>query len=314
MKRLFLFIICASATFVAISSERQLLTMEDAILNRNLTPKNYKTLWSEAHTGYILHPTDSLALAINIRTGKEKMVKQPKDDTTPCAHAVLEGNNIIWVAADGTRERITDFTDPNIVCGSSVSRNEFGISGGLFPAPDGKQLAFYCKDESQVTTFPLLNINSRTGSLVEIKYPMNGMASERLSAAVYDSTNKQVIYLNITDFDPERYITNLTWSPDSSRIYVQVLDRAQKNMHLNCYDAHSGAFIATLLTEHNDRFVEPQYPLYFIESNPDQFIYTTDNRHGYKNLYLYTLSTGELRRLTNVDADVEYLGQGARSV
>ena len=314
MKRLFLFIICAGTAFAAISSERRLLTMEDAILNRKLTPKNYETLWSEAHPGYILHPTDSLSIATNIRTGKETKIDLPKADSTPRSHAELEGNNIVWVAADGTRERITDFTDPNIVCGSSVSRNEFGISGGLFPAPDGKQLAFYRKDESQVTTFPLLDINSRTGSLVEIKYPMNGMASELVSAGVYDSTSKQVIYLNVTDFDSERYITNLTWSPDSRRIYVQVLDRAQKNMHLNCYDAHSGAFIATLLTEHNDRFVEPQYPLYFIKNNPDQFIYTTDNRHGYKNLYLYTISTGELRRLTSVDADVEYLGQDARSV
>ena len=176
MKRLFLFIICAGTAFVAISSERRLLTMEDAILNRKLTPKNYETLWSEAHPGYILHPTDSLSLATNIRTGKETKIDLPKADSTPRSHAELEGNNIVWVAADGTRERITDFTDPNIVCGSSVSRNEFGISGGLFPAPDGKQLAFYRKDESQVTTFPLLDINSRTGSLVEIKYPMNGMA------------------------------------------------------------------------------------------------------------------------------------------
>ncbi|MDT3366405.1 MAG: hypothetical protein LIQ26_03905, partial [Bacteroidota bacterium] len=30
-----------------------------------------------------------------------------------------------------------------IVYGESVSRNEFGIDGGLFPSPDGKKLAFY---------------------------------------------------------------------------------------------------------------------------------------------------------------------------
>ncbi|MBQ7856008.1 MAG: DPP IV N-terminal domain-containing protein [Alistipes sp.] len=314
MKRYFLLIICAVAHLTALSAERRLLTMEDAILNRSLAPKNYKTAWSEAYPGYVLHPTDSLCLATNIRTGKQKMVARPAAATTSQPHAEVEGNNIVWVAEDGSRERITDFSDRNIVCGSSVSRNEFGINGGLFLSPDGKRLAFYRKDESQVTTFPLLDITSRTGTLVEIKYPMNGMASERVSVGVYDSANKQTIYLDVSDFDDERYITNLTWSPDSRRIYVQVLDRAQKHMHLNCYDAADGTFIATLLTEQNDRFVEPQYPLYFLGDNPDKFIYTTDNRHGYKNLYLYTISTGELRRLSNVDADVEYLGQDSRAV
>ena len=308
-------LVCAATVLGASAQERRLLTMEDAILNRELTPKNYRIEWNSAYTkGEYLHRTEHGEWrAIDVRTGKERTIEAPQPQLKT-AHAELRENNIVWVEADGTERRVTNFEDKNIVCGATVSRNEFGISGGLFPSPDNQRLAFYKKDESRVTTFPLLDISTRTGSLVEIKYPMNGMPSERIEVGVYNVESGETIYLNVTDFDCERYITNLTWSPDSQRIYAQVLDRAQKNVHLNAYDAANGAFIKTLLTEHDDRFVEPQYPLYFLKDDNSKFIYTTNNRDGYRNLYLYSLGDGTLQRLTETDADVEYVGQCDRAI
>ncbi len=308
-------LVCVATILGVTAQERRLLTMEDAILNRDLTPKNYRVEWNSAYTkGEYLHRTEQGEWrAIDVRTGKERAIEAPQPKPK-VAHAELRENNIVWVEADGTERSVTNFEDKNIVCGATVSRNEFGISGGLFPSPDNKRLAFYKKDESHVTTFPLLDISTRTGSLVEIKYPMNGMPSERIEVGVYDVESGATVYLNVTDFDCERYITNLTWSPDSQRIYAQVLDRAQKNVHLNVYNASDGAFIKTLLTEHDDRFVEPQYPLYFIKGDSTKFIYTTNNRDGYRNLYLYSLVDDTLQRLTATDADVEYVGQCDRAV
>ncbi len=313
MRRLLLYVAIFIAG-VASAEERKLLTMEDAILNRDLVPKNYEIHFSAKNLKIYEHFKGGVIEQYDIRSGK--LV-----DTLPILlnmrnpfreKASLKDNNIIWHDAEGKKFKVTDFTDKNIVCGQAVSRHEFGIDGGLFPSPDKSFLAFYQKDESHVTTFPLLDITSRTGSLVEIKYPMNGMASERVSVGVYNVAEDCTIYLAVTDFDEERYITNLTWSPDSKRIYVQVLNRAQKEMHLNAYDAASGAFVATILTEKNERWVEPQNPLRFIDS--DRFIYTTDNRDGYKNLYVHTLSTGKTERLTKVDADVAYLAHDSRNV
>ena len=313
MRRLLLYVAIFIAGVVS-AEERKLLTMEDAILNRDLVPKNYEIHFSAKNPKIYEHFKGGVIEQYDIRSGK--LV-----DTLPILlnmrnpfreKASLKDNNIIWHDAEGKKFKVTDFTDKNIVCGQAVSRHEFGIDGGLFPSPDKSFLAFYQKDESHVTTFPLLDITSRTGSLVEIKYPMNGMSSERVSVGVYNVAEDRTIYLAVTDFDEERYITNLTWSPDSKRIYVQVLNRAQKEMHLNAYDAASGAFVATILTEKNERWVEPQNPLRFIDS--DRFIYTTDNRDGYKNLYVHTLSTGKTERLTKVDADVAYLAHDSRNV
>ena len=227
-------------------------------------------------------------------------------------YAYTKENNLYCF--DGEKEHaITNFADKNIVCGQTVSRNEFGIDGGIFISPDAKKIAFYKKDESAVTDFPLLDITTRTGSLKNIKYPMNGMSSEVVSLGVYDIAKQSTVYLEVTDFDKERYLTNITWSPDSQRIYIQVLDRAQKNIHLNSYDAETGKLLKNILSEHNDRWVEPQHPLVFLESDPTKFIYSTDNRDGYWNLYLCD-DAGNIERLTKTDASVQYVAQDAKAV
>ena len=98
-----------------------------------------------------------------------------------------------------------------------MMRNEFGFEKGWEWAPDGLQVAFYKKDQSRVTDFPLLNIQTRTGELKLLKYPMNGMASELLQVGIYNFTTGATAWLDVTDFSEERYITNLSWSPDSKR-------------------------------------------------------------------------------------------------
>ena len=313
MRKFILFAALCVAS-VAWGEGRKLLTMEDAILNRDLIPQNYEIRFNkELPTVYERFENHEIK-RYDIRTG-EVVESVPLRIGMPNPfrnRASVKENNVIWHDADGRIFKVTDFSDKNIVCGQAVSRHEFGIDGGLFHSPDKSLVAFYQKDESKVSTFPLLDITSRTGSLVEIKYPMNGMASERVSVGVYNPATQRVVYLDVTDFDEERYITNLTWSPDSKTIYVQVLNRQQKEMHLNAYCAATGAFIKTILTEKNERWVEPQNPLYFIDD--DRFIYTTDNRDGYKNLYIHSLSKGTTKRLTTVDADVAYVAHNDHSV
>ena len=106
-------------------------------------------------------------------------------------------NNLYY--ADGDNQvQVTDNAE-NVVAGQSVHRNEFAIEGGIFWSADRSRLAFYRKDESKVTTFPLLDITTRTGSLREIKYPMAGMESHTVKVGVYNLKKKKTVY-TITGF------------------------------------------------------------------------------------------------------------------
>ena len=199
---------------------------------------------------------------------------------------------------------------PDISYGTSVSRNEFGIDKGVFPSPSGSLAAIYRKDESKVTSFPLLDINSRTGSLISLKYPMNGMASEKIDLCVVDVSGRKLCTLDVTDFDDDRYLTNVSWSPDDKYIFVQVLDRSQHHMRLNMYRSGDGSFVRTILTEDNDEWIEPEDPVEFVKGSY-RFIYRTDNRDSFRNLYLCD-TLGTVKRITEVDADVKYVANDGK--
>ena len=231
---------------------------------------------------------------------------------SPSGVPAYSQDGALYVVVDGETRTVAAPEAKDIVYGTSVSRNEFGINGGIFWSPSGKKLAFYRKDESRVTDFPLLDIKTRTGELIGTKYPMNGMDSEEISLGVYDMQDGTVRFLSVDDFGYDRYLTNITWSPDDRYIFIQVLDRTQHEMHLNMYEAADGSYVRTILTETSDTWVEPQHPLEFIKGT-SQFIYATDNRDGYWNLYLCDYY-GTVRRLTEVNADVSYLANDGKSV
>ncbi len=318
MRRLLLTVVLAASYGMCAQTTDRILTMEEAVSGTGLRVPDIKPTWSDdcRSLQYVL---EGKLVTISLSDGKSderelSANEQTKDSDTNkrkagIANAFTKGNNIYMTRDDGQETAITNYDNPDIVCGQSVSRDEFGNEKGMFLSPDGTRLAFYKKDESRVTSFPLLDITTRTGTLQQIKYPMNGMGSEILSLGVYDSGSGKTVWMDVTDFTEERYLTNISWSPDSRTVYIQVLDRAQKNMHLNAYDAVTGEFLRTLFTEHDDRYVEPQYPLVFLESDPSRFIYATNVRDGYWNLYLCSINGGEPERLTKCDGDVTYLCQ-----
>jgi len=290
----------------------RLLTMEEAVMGTGLGVQRIDCLWADDSRSFSYVNTGALC-TVALPGGNVTMEKTnlktvlPADDKSPIAYS--RDGNVYYTDKNGMEHAVTTYDDPGIVCGESVSRNEFGISTGIFVSPDNRRIAFYRKDESRVTLFPLLDITTRTGSLREIRYPMNGMTSEIVTLGIYDTVTGNTVWLDVTDFTEERYLTCVTWGPESDRIYIQVLDRAQKNMHLNVYDATSGKFLKTLLTEHNDRYVEPQWPLRFLDIDRSKFIYQTDNRDGFSNLYLCDTDKGNPVRITSTDADVEFVAQ-----
>ena len=100
------------------------------------------------------------------RTKADSLLGIPSADEP---RVYTRNNALYWRADDGSERTIAASEAPGIVYGTSVSRNEFGITGGIFPSPDGRKIAYYRKDERAVTLFPLLDITSRTGTLVQLR-------------------------------------------------------------------------------------------------------------------------------------------------
>ena len=295
------------ATRQANDASGKMLTMEETILSRDLTPTRIGASW--INNDYLRMIQDGKWVSYRISDGDTSEYKTVEKGL----RAYTDGQSLRLRMPDGTSVPVAESENPQITYGQFVSRNEFGIDGGIFIAPDSSKVAFYRKDESKVSTFPLLDITTRTGSLKEIKYPMAGMDSENVQLGVYDVATGQTAYMKVDEFGYDQYLTNISWRPDASQVLIQVLDRSQKHVKLNVYDAVTGDFVKTILTEDNERYVEPLDPVRFLKGSNNVFIYRTDNRDGYRNLYLCDFD-GNVQRITSVDADVAYVANDGKYI
>ena len=222
------------------------------------------------------------------------------------AVAYVKDNQLYVRDADNKEHQLTTDGSSSVVYGSAVHRNEFGITTGTFWSPDGQKLAFYRMDQSKVTDYPQVDIDTRIATCKPDKYPMAGGNTHHVTVGVYDLTTGQTTYLNTPNGSVSGdsiatsvpYLTNIAWGPDSKTIYLFELNRDQNDCRLVSYDAATGNRLAELDRETHDKYVEPLHPIQFLPWDNGKFILQSQ-RDGYNHLYLYSKDGKLIKQLTS---------------
>jgi dipeptidyl-peptidase-4 len=212
------------------------------------------------------------------------------------ALAYTVDNNLFIQDSKGTTYQVTSDKNPNVINGQAVHRYEFGISKGTFWSNNGENLAFYRKDESMVTDYPLVNTDTRTAEANIIKYPMAGMTSHNVTVGIYNLESEKTVFIK-TGEPKEQYLTNITWGPKDKYIYIAVLNRDQNHMKLNKYDAQTGEYVKTLFEEKHDNYVQPLHPMLFVKGNDNEFLWRSE-RDGYDHFYRYNVEGKLMNQVT----------------
>lgn len=210
--------------------------------------------------------------------------------------AFTEKNNLYFYNVDREIISVTNETNEAVVSGQFFARSEFGISNGIFWSPKSTYLAFYQKDQTEVADYPLLDITETPGTLVNIKYPMIGQKSEKPRVGIYNLASQKTVYISPRG-NQDDYLTNLSWTPDEKYVLIAELNRGQNDMSLNVYDAQTGTFVRTILTEKNEKWVEPEHPAYFPSDNSSNFVWISE-KDGFNNLYYYSIEGKLIKKLT----------------
>ena len=254
---------------------------------------------------YLIDPQTKKQLAAFERAGR---AEQAFALAPRAKYAVaVRDNNLFLLLPDGSSKQLTTDGTPTLVYGQSVHQNEFGINGGLFWSPDGSRLAFYRMDQSMVSAYPLVHTNTRKATEEKLYYPMAGMPSHHVTLGVYDVASGQTTYIK-TGEPKEKYLTNISWAPDSKTVYIAEVNREQNPMALKAYDPATGDYIKTLFSEHNDKYIEPQWPMRFIPGRDKEFVWQT-RRDGYTHLYRYNVDGKLLGQITRGEWEItDFLG------
>jgi dipeptidyl-peptidase-4 len=258
--------------------------------------------WLDTSTILVSENGKYFTYSVTSKSGKE-LLQTPEAaenhtfDKSKQYLAFTEGNNLFLINKNKEKVTVTNNSDKNIVSGQTISRSEFGISGGIFWSPKSSYLAFYQKDETDVADYPLLDINETPGKLVSIKYPMIGQKSEKPRVGIYNLLTGKTVFIKPRN-NADDYLTNLSWTPDEKFILIAELNRGQNDMCLNLYDSNSGVFIKTLLNETSDKWVEPEHDAFFPSEKSNNFVWHSE-KDGFQNLYYYTIDGKLIKQLTS---------------
>ncbi len=240
----------------------------------------------------------------NAQWSVEKWLEVPSDAQNE--EVVLDKSMVVYTVKNNLyykTERgevaITSDKEENIVNGSAVHRNEFGIDKGIFISPDKTKIAFYRMDQTMVEDYPVIDWSVVAAKNQNIKYPMAGRTSHQVVLGVYDIPTGKTVYMN-TEGDKEQYLTVISWQPNSKNVFIGVLNRKQNHLKMNLYNAGNGQFIKTLFEEKSDKYVEPQQPLVFLPNSEKDFIWQSQ-RTGYNHLFHYNVDKGLVRQVTKGD-------------
>ena len=258
--------------------------------------------WKDKTTFYLNDGFKFYSFNISSKTGKllydlGETAENPTVQTTKENIAYTIENNLFVYQPDGKKIAITENADKNIVSGQTYARSEFGINNGIFWSPKGSLLAFAQKDESEVADYPLLNINTTPGSLTSIKYPMAGQKSEKPRIGIYNFATKSTVFI-LPQGKADDYLTNVAWTPDEKFIIIAEVNREQNHMWLNKYDASTGKLIKTLFEEKNDKWIEPEHPVFFPSETSTNFAWISE-RDGFNNIYYYDIEGKLINQLTS---------------
>ena len=140
-----------------------------------------------------------------VLNSKEKMVEfeinLPADTENgvfnhPGKFVAYTVNDDLFVTfSTGKTIQITNDGGNGIVNGKTVHRSEFGITNGIFVSPNGSFIAFYRKDESMVSDYPLVEYMTRVAEYNPVKYPMAGLDSEQVTVGVYNVSTEKTVFL-----------------------------------------------------------------------------------------------------------------------
>jgi len=233
----------------------------------------------------------------NYTVTHNKEAENTEFNSTAKATAYTHNHNLYVATISNSKIAVTAIDNKNIVSGQSIHRNEFGIKKGTFWSPKGHFLAFYQKDETNVTNYPLVDITTYPASLMNIKYPMAGQGSEQAKIGIFNMETQKTSYLDI-DTSDEHYLTNLTWTPDEKYILLAEINRGQNHIWYNKYDIKTGKKVTTIFEETNDKWTEPEFDAVFLPNSNTRFLYLSE-RDGFMNIYEYTSDGKLVKQLTN---------------
>ena len=224
---------------------------------------------------------------------------------------VYRSNIYVEEVANGESRQLTfDGQDDSIRNGwfDYVTSEELFLTQGIQWSPDGKRIAFWRMDISDVPIFYMINnTDSVYPQLVPFAFSKPGQPIAKAKIGVITVDDGTTTWVNLPDESADHYIPQIGWHPDSRQLMIQQLTRRQDVSTLFSFDAVQNG-LRKVYEDHDDAWVDIQafwmrrgHDWYWVDEGK-AFIWASE-KSGWRKLYRIGLD-GTEQLLTTGDFDV----------
>ena len=252
----------------------------------------------------------------DLKSGREvlinggKLIQEPRFSPDASKVAFVEGNNIFYQDLEtGKITQITiDGEKNHILNGISdwVYEEEFGHSRQYEWTKNSDAIVFVKSDETAVRE---VNLPIYQGNLypeeMKFKYPKAGEENSKVSAFMYQLSNKKLSKIDLSAFKGY-YIINVVPTQKYDEVVLITSERNQNAMDILKVNTKTGK-TTKLFTEIDEKWIDTDKNIIeFLEDN--SFIWASE-RDGYRHLYWYNENGKLKKQITKGNWEVvEYYG------
>ncbi|WP_092100585.1 S9 family peptidase [Pontibacter chinhatensis] len=186
-----------------------------------------------------------------------------------------------------------------------VYEEEFSFAQGFHWSPDGKKIAFYTFDETNVPEFNMQMWGELYPQDYKFKYPKAGEANSIVTVSVYDVASGKTVKMD-TGNETDIYLPRMKWTNNPNLLSIQRMNRLQNTLEILHANASTGK-ADVVLKETDKAYIDVTDDLTYLKDGK-HFIHSSEVK-GYNHLYLYNMSGKLVRQITSGNWEVSsYVG------
>lgn len=201
--------------------------------------------------------------------------------------------NVTRLTEDGTATLLNGELD-------WVYPEELDLSTAYWWAPDSKHIAYMQFDTAREMVYPQVSLLGVRAIMEPEHFPQAGTPNAEVHVGVVSAKGGNTHWMDLGE-TRGYLIPRVYWTPDSSKLAIERMNRVQNQMDLMLADIGTGA--ARSILKEADPFWINTTDLFRFLSN-GQFVWGSE-RDGFKHLYLYDLEGKQRKRLTEGPWEVE---------
>jgi dipeptidyl-peptidase-4 len=221
----------------------------------------------------------------------------------------LESGEIARLTADGSEKIINGTSD-------WVYEEEFDLRDAFRWSPDGKRIAYWQFDTSQVKTFALIHDSGAPHQVVtnipypefgvyptvqQIPYPEPGTPNSSVRIGVVLSAGGETRWMQVPGYANDNYIARMEWAGNSDSLILEHLNRLQNTNDVLLAEVKTGA-VRTVFQDHDRAWVDVVDDLKWLHDGKD-FLWLSE-QDGWGHVYLIARDGKQVRLVTAGAFDV----------